>query len=128
MDKQLEYFDALVANQKQALGNLVTAQKDMRNQLLDGMSKVQSSLTSIPGIAETAQSKEVMNQFNSWFNTMITSTKTFSDEALKMQENWNSAFEKQLDISRDVVKNFSELTKTTTTAATSAAGGKTKTA
>jgi hypothetical protein len=47
---------------------------------------------------------------------MLTSTKTFSDEALKMQENWNTAFEKQLDISREVVKSFSELAKTATAA------------
>jgi hypothetical protein len=114
MEKQLEYFDVLANTQKQVLGNIVTAQKDLRAQLLEGMGKVQTTLTSIPNISETPQSKEALNQFNSWFSLMISSTKTFSDEALKMQENFNSAFEKQLDISRDVVKNFSALAKTAT--------------
>ena len=114
MEKQLEYFDVLANTQKQVLNNLVTAQKDLRAQWLDSMSKVHSTVTSIPGIPETPQSKEAFNQFNTWFNTMLTSTKTFSDEALKMQENWNTAFEKQLDISREVVKSFSELAKTAT--------------
>ena len=116
MEKQLEYFDVLANTQKQVLGNLVTAQKDLRTQWLDGMSKVHSTVTSIPGIPETPQTKEVLNQFNTWFSSMIASTKTFSDEALKMQENLNTAFEKQIELSREVVKSFSELAKTATTA------------
>lgn len=116
MEKQLEYFDVLANTQKQVLSNLIAAQKDLRSQWLDGMSKVHSTVTSIPGIPETPQSKEALNQFNTWFSTMISSTKTFSDEALKMQENLNTAFEKQLDLSREVVKSFSELAKTATAA------------
>lgn len=120
MEKQLEYFDVLANTQKQILGNLVSAQKDLRTQWLDTMSKVHSTVTSIPGMPETPQSKEALNQFNTWFSTMISSSKTFSDEALKMQENWNTAFEKQLEISREVVKSFSELTKTATAKAKAA--------
>ena len=117
MEKQLEYFEVLANTQKQVLGNLVAAQKDLRTQWLDSMSKVHSTVTSIPGIPETPQSKEALNQFNTWFSTMVSSTTTFSDEALKMQENLNAAFEKQIDISREVVKSFSDLAKTATTAA-----------
>ena len=117
MEKQLEYFEVLANTQKQVLGNLVTAQKDLRTQWLDSMSKVHSTVTSIPGIPETPQSKEALNQFNTWFSTMVSSTTNFSDEALKMQENLNAAFEKQIDISREVVKSFSDLAKTATTAA-----------
>jgi hypothetical protein len=117
MEKQLEYFEVLANTQKQALGNLVTLQKDLRKQWLDSMSKVHSTVTSIPGIPETPQSKEALNQFNTWFNTMVSSTTTFSDEALKMQENLNTAFEKQIDISREVVKSFSDLAKTAATTA-----------
>lgn len=94
---------------------MVTLQKDLRKQWLDSMSKVHSTVTSIPGIPETPQSKEALNQFNTWFNTMVSSTTTFSDEALKMQENLNTAFEKQIDISREVVKSFSDLAKTAAT-------------
>lgn len=121
MEKQLEYFDVLANTQKQVLSNLIAAQKDLRTQWLDGMSKVHSTVTSIPGIPETPQSKEALTQFNTWFSTMISSTKTFSDEALKLQENLNTAFEKQLDLSREVVKSFSELAKTATAAVKKAA-------
>ena len=41
-----------------------------------------------------------------------------------MQENLNTAFEKQLDISRDVVKSFSALAKTATETVTAAAKAK----
>ncbi len=116
MEKQLEYFEVLANTQKEVLGNLVTAQKDLRTQWLDSMSKVHSTVTSIPGIPETPQSKEALDQFNSWYSTMVNSTSTFSDQALKMQENLNTAFEKQIDISREVVKSFSDLAETTTAA------------
>ena len=121
MENQLEYFDVLANTQKQLLGNLVTAQKDLRTQWLDSMSKVHSTVTSIPGIPETPQVKEALNQFNSWFGSVLSTSRTFSDEALKMQENLNTAFEKQLEISREVVKTFSELGKNATDKVTAAA-------
>lgn len=112
MEKQLEYFDILANSQKQVLNNLVSAQKDLRTQWLDGINKVHSNITNLPGIPDTAQTKEALNQYNAWFNHALTTAKTLSDEALKVQENLNSAFGKQLDINREVVKSFSEYAKT----------------
>lgn len=121
MENQLEYFDVIANTQKQLLGNLATAQKDLRTQWLDSMSKVHSTITSIPGIPETPQAKEALNQFNTWFSSVLNTSRTFSDEALKLQENLNSAFEKQLEISREVVKTFAELGKNASDQATAAA-------
>jgi hypothetical protein len=47
-----------------------------------------------------------LNQFNNWFSTVATSSQTATEEALKAQENWISAYDKQLAVSRDVLKNF----------------------
>lgn len=111
MEKQLEYFDILANSQKQVLNNLVTAQKDLRTQWLNGINKVHSSVTNLPGIPDTPQTKEAVNQYNAWFNHALATAQTLSDEALKVQENLNSAFGKQLDINREVVKSFSEYAK-----------------
>jgi hypothetical protein len=117
MEKHLEYFDILANSQKQVLNNLVVAQKDLRAQWFDGLNKVHSSVTNLPGIPDTPQTKEALNQYNTWFNHVFATTKTLSEEALKVQENLNSAFAKQLDISREVVKSFSEYANNATAAA-----------
>lgn len=117
MEKQLEYFDILANSQKQVLNNLVTAQKDLRTQWLNGVNKVHSNITSLPGIPDTPQAKDALNQYNAWFNHALATAQTLSDEALKVQENLNSAFAKQLDISREVVKSFSEYANNATAAA-----------
>jgi chaperone required for assembly of F1-ATPase len=109
MNKQLEYFDVLANTQKQAFNNLLDAQKSMRAQWQDAISKSNAAFTSIPGLPENAQTKEALNQFNNWFSTVATSSQTATEEALKAQENWISAYDKQLAVSRDVLKNFIEV-------------------
>lgn len=106
MDKQLEYFDVLTNTQKQVFNNLLAAQKDMRVQWLDSISKAHAAFTTIPGLPETAQTKEALNQFNTWFSTVSTSAQTATEEALKAQENWVAAYDKQLAVSREVLKSF----------------------
>lgn len=109
MNKQLEYFDVLANTQKQAFNNLLDAQKNMRAQWQDAISKSNAAFTNIPGLPENAQTKEALNQFNNWFSTVATSSQTATEEALKAQENWISAYDKQLAVSRDVLKNFIEV-------------------
>jgi hypothetical protein len=113
MDKQLEYFDALAAAQKQAFNNLLNAQKDLRVQWMDAISKTHAAFTSVPGLPETPQTREAMNQFNTWFGTVVSNSQTASEEALKVQENWIDAYEKQLAISRDLLKGLIETANTT---------------
>jgi hypothetical protein len=113
MTKQLEYFDALANTQKKAFDNLLSAQKDLRAQWIAAINKTQAAFTNIPGLPETPQTKEALNQFNTWFSTVASSSQNATEEALKTQEYWISAYEKQLAISRDVLKNFIELANST---------------
>lgn len=106
MEKQLEYFDVLATSQKQVFNNLLNAQKDMRVQWMDAISKTHAAFTSIPGLPETPQTKEALNQFNSWFSTVASNSQTATEEALKVQESWIDAYEKQLAISRDLLKGL----------------------
>jgi len=115
MDKQLEYFDTLANTQKQVFSSLLTAQKDLRAQWVDAISKTHAAFTSIPGLPETPQTKEALNQFNTWFSTVANNSQTATEEALKTQESWIAAYEKQLAVSRDVLKNFIEIANTSKT-------------
>ena len=86
MDKQLEYFDALANTQKQVFNNLLSAQKDLRVQWVDAISKTHAAFTSIPGLPETPQTKEALAQFETWFSTVADNSQTATDEALKLQD------------------------------------------
>ena len=115
MEKQLEYFDVVANNQKQVLSNLVSAQKDLRAQWLDSATKAKEAVSSIPGVPETAQTKDVLNQFNNWFDNVLSASKTAGEEVLKAQENWISAYEKLIAINREVFQNFIDVANTATT-------------
>ena len=106
MENQFKYFDVLANTQKQVTDNLLSAQKDLRVQWTDAISKTHAAFTSIPGLPETLQTKETLNQFNTWFSSVANNAQTATEEALKTQESWISAYEKQLTVSRDLLKNF----------------------
>jgi hypothetical protein len=113
MSKQIDYFDALADTQKEAFDSLLSAQNDLRAQWTSAIKKTHAAFTSIPGLPETPQTKEALKQFNTWFSTVASSSQNATEEALKTQEYWISAYEKQLAISRDVLKNFIELANST---------------
>jgi hypothetical protein len=111
METQLDYFDTLANTQKQAMENLLSAQKQVRAQWLDTLQKMQESITALPGTPDIPQAKEAINLFNNWFSTMLNASKAIGDEALKLQETWNGALDTQVAISREVISNLSEISK-----------------
>jgi hypothetical protein len=109
MEKQLEYFDILSNTQKQVFNNLLNAQKDLRVQWMEALGKTQAAFTTIPGLPETPQTKEALNQFNTWFSTVASNTQSATEEAVKVQETCINAYEKQLTVSREVLKSFIDI-------------------
>ena len=110
MEKVLEFFDAWVKSQKEFMENWVKSQKEFMENWTEATKKMQESFTGIGGSQE-GPAKEMQNLYNSWVNTMVNSSKSFSAEAAKIQEAWKNTFEKQLEMSREMIKNFSELFK-----------------
>ncbi|MDO8446843.1 MAG: hypothetical protein Q7T53_12240 [Deltaproteobacteria bacterium] len=102
MEKGTEFFDAWIKSQKDFMGNWVKAQKEFMENWTAGTKKIQESIASMGGTQE-GPAKEFFNQYNTWMNTMISSSKVFTDEATKMQEAWVNSVEKQMDL----LKNFS---------------------
>lgn len=111
MEKQLDYFDNWANTQKAFMGNMLNAQKEMRRQWLDSVQKVQDSIGQLPGVQENPQAKEALNLYNTWFSTMLNTTKALGDETLKVQETLNSSIEKQIDMGRELVTSLSDLSK-----------------
>ena len=105
MEKQLAYFDVLANAQKQILNNTLELQTEMRTQWIDVVSKSYAAITSIPGVPENAATKEALTQFNNWFGSVANASKSATAEVLKAQENLISAYDKQVAINRDALKN-----------------------
>jgi hypothetical protein len=109
MEKQLQYFDVITNAQKQYFNNMLNLQKDMRTQWMDAVGKSYSAFISFPGVSETAQTKEALTQFNTWFGAVANGSKNATEEALKTQESLISAYDKQSAASRGILKNIIEL-------------------
>ena len=106
MENQLEYFDALMNTQKQIFNNLLNVQKELHAQWLESIGKAHTAFTTMPGLPETSQTKEALNQYNTWFSTATSNAQITTQEAFKVQENCISAYEKQSATSREALKSL----------------------
>ncbi len=107
MEKGLEFFDAYVNSQKEFVETWSKTQKEILTHWNESTKKLQESFVTL-GTSQEGPVKETTNLFNSLFNTVANSTKIFSDEAVKIQETWKGTVEKQMETSREMVKNFSQ--------------------
>jgi len=110
MEKGLEFFDAWAKAQKEFLDTWSNSQEEFLANWNEAINKLQESFTNM-GSAQEGRGKEMTNLFTSLFNNMANSTKVFSDEAIKIHKTWKDTVEKQMEMSRDVVKSFSEMFK-----------------
>ncbi len=110
MEKGLELFDAWVKSQKEYLETWLKSQKDFMTNWTESLKKLQESFINL-GASQEGPGKEMANILNSLFSNMANFTKVLSDETLKMQETWKSTLDKQMEMSREMVKNFPELFK-----------------
>jgi hypothetical protein len=77
---------------------------------LEATKKMQETFLSMGGTQE-GTAKEMFDVYKSWLTTMVNSSKVFTDETGKVQETWKNTIEKQMEMSREVVKSYSELFK-----------------
>ena len=110
MEKGLEFFDAWVKSQKEFLETWLKSQKELMTNWTESIQKLQGSFLNL-GSSQEGPGKEMLNLLKPWFNSMANSAKVFSDEVVKIQETSKSAFEKQMEMSREMAQNFSELFK-----------------
>lgn len=110
MEKLMELVDASMKSQKVFMEGWVKSQKEFMVNWTEATQKMQESVLSM-GEPQEGPAKEMLNLYRSAFTKMVDSSKVFTEEAGKIQETWKNTVEKQMDMSREMVKNFSDLFK-----------------
>ena len=113
MEKVLEFVDAWMKSQKEFMENWTRTQKDFMEKWVEASKQLQETFLTMGGPQEGPM-KEAVNQYKSWFATMEQSSKSFVDETGKVHELWKSAAEKQMEMSRQMIKNYADLFNTAT--------------
>lgn len=108
MEKGLEFFDAWAKTQKDLIESSLKSQEIFRSQWLDSMKKTQEAFLSSAGSFDNPQSKEALKLFNTWFNSVISSSELFNQEVQKIQQTWEKLLENQLEQSKEIAKGFTD--------------------
>jgi hypothetical protein len=109
MEKAFEFFDEWLKSQRDFLEQWVKTQKEFMENWTEATKKLQEAFFSQMGSHEGPAGKEMIDLYTTWVNTMVNSSKVFTDEAIKIQETWKNTVEKQMEISKEMAKSFSEL-------------------
>ena len=110
MEKIMELLDAMMKSQKEFLGTWVAAQKEFMTNWIETTKKIQESFLNVGG-AQEGTTKETLNLYRSWFDTMANSSRVYTEEVGRAQEAWKNTIEKQMEMNREVIKSFSALFK-----------------
>ena len=106
MEKVMELVETMMKAQKEFLDGWVNSQRQFMENWTEATRIMQGSLLNMEGPQENA-AKEMLNLYKSALTTMVDSSKVLADEAGKLQVTWKNSVEKQMEMSRDMVKNFS---------------------
>jgi hypothetical protein len=106
--KSMDVFETWTKLQKEFMDNWMKSQKEFMDNWLDAAKKMQESFMSLEPKQSGMPGKDMLGMYNVWLNTMANSSKIFTDEALKLQETWKAAVEKQMLMGRDLFKGFSD--------------------
>jgi len=107
MEKTLEFYDTWLDSQKNFLDNWTSSQKELMDNWLEGIKKIQTSFASITG--SHGGSPQLLELFNSWFTTMLSSSKAFTEGVTNLQDAWKTTIEKQMEMGRETSKHIIDL-------------------
>jgi hypothetical protein len=111
MEKMIELVDAWMKSQKEFMETWMKSQKDFMENWMAATKKLQDAFL-MAGVPQDSPMKETLDRYKAWFSTMEQSSKSFVDETGKVHELWKNAAEKQMDMSRQMIKNYAELFNT----------------
>jgi hypothetical protein len=86
MEKAFEFFDTWLRSQKDFLNNWIRSQKELMDNWFDSIKKIQMSFSTMAGTL--GGSPQLLELFNSWFTTMISLTKAFTEGITNLQNAW----------------------------------------
>jgi hypothetical protein len=108
MEKMLEYVDAWTQSQKDFMENWVNSQKEFTENWTVSTKIIHDALISMARPPENT-TREILDLYQSALMAMVDSSKVLADKAGKIQDTWEKNVARQMDISRELVKNYSEL-------------------
>ena len=107
MEKTFEFFDTWLKSQKDFLNNWLRSHRQLMDNWLDSTMKIRASLGALAG--GKGGSQELVNLFNSWFNTMLISSETFTQGITNLQNVWMATIDKQIEIGKEIARLFFDL-------------------
>ena len=109
-EKVMELVDGWMKTQKEFMENWLKSQKAFMANWTEATQRLQESLASM-GSTQEGPAKDMFGIYNTWITTIVNSSRVFADEAGKVQETWKNTIEKQMEMSREMVKGFTERTR-----------------
>ena len=109
MEKAFEFFDTWVKSQKDFLGNWTGSQKELMDNWIESIKKIQLSFSTMAGTR--GGSPLLLERFNSWYITMLSSSMAFTEGITNLQNAWKTTIEKQMDMSKELAKQFFDIYK-----------------
>ncbi len=109
MAKEMEIFDSWVQSQKEMMDTWMRMQKDFFGMMADSARKMQEAMLCQFGAqeAEGAQ-QEAAGRYNQMVDTMMNSSRMFTDQAMRLQDAWMEAFRRQVEVAAGMGRTFME--------------------
>ena len=107
MEKAFEFFDTWVKSQKDFLDNWIRSQKELMDIWFDSIKKIQLSFSTMAGTRGVPP--QLLERFNSWYITMLSSSRAFTEGITNLQDAWKTMIEKQMEMSKEITKQFLDL-------------------
>jgi len=119
MAKEFEILDSYVQSQKEFMETLMNTQKELWERMAESTRKMQEAMLSPMCSAQSqghaggqemeGAQKEAFNVYNTMVETMVNTSKAYTDEVIKMQEAWRHTIDKQMEIGRRMNTNLFEM-------------------
>jgi predicted solute-binding protein len=107
MEKAFEFIDPWLRSQKNFLDNWTGSQKELMDNWIESIKKIQLSFGTM---ADTRRvSPQLLERFNSWYITMLSSSRAFTEGITDLQNAWKTTIEKQMEMSKEFAKQFLDL-------------------
>jgi hypothetical protein len=118
MAKEFEILDSYVQSQKEFMETLMNTQKELWERMTESTRKMQEAMLNpifqpqsqgTGGEMGEGAQKEAFNIYNTMVETMVNTSKAYTDEVIKMQEAWRHTIDKQMEIGRRMNANLFEM-------------------
>ncbi|MGA2193553.1 MAG: hypothetical protein ABSG42_09300 [Nitrospirota bacterium] len=113
MARETEIFDAWIQSQREFMESVMKGQQELLNNITDSARKMQDAflrpLCSQPGSESDPSQRQAFNAYNTVVETMVNSSKLFTDEVMRMQEAWRHTLDRQVDIGKRMTSSMFEM-------------------